>query len=279
VGSIDLHVHSSASDGSLSPAELVSAAAERGVTLLALTDHDITDGLPEAEAAAAEAGVTFVPGVELSAECEGREVHILGYFIRCGDPGLEAVLSELRARRRRRNAGILERLRSLGAPVDPSRLEAIAEGGSVGRPHIACALVEAGHVSSQQEAFSRYLAAGRPAFVPRALLDLREACEVVRQAGGLSVLAHAAKLGSLATIEHMVAAGCAGVEAYHSDHSLAECARLVAFARERSLLVTGGSDSHGPRSPRPIPIGGLAIPEWVGEELLARAPGWWESAP
>jgi predicted metal-dependent phosphoesterase TrpH len=272
---VDLHVHTTASDGTLTPTQTVAEATRLGVTILAITDHDITDGVPEGQAAAREAGIVLVPGVELSAELEGREVHLLGYFVDVGNARLQHLLSDLRRRRDQRNREILARLRSLGAPVAAERVRAIGGEGSVGRPHIAVALVEAGHASSLQEAFRRYLAAGRPAYVPGVLLGIEEACAAIKQAGGICVVAHAAKLGSLDAVQRVIAVGAEGVEAFHCDHSEAEAQSLVAFARERSLVVTGGSDSHGPHPDRPVPIGSVAVPDWVGEELLARAPSWW----
>ena len=170
---------------------------------------------------------------------------------------------------------IVERLCALGAPVDLGRVREIAGDGTVGRPHIAAALVEAGHVASAREAFHRYLARGKPAYVPRERLEPGEACELIRAAGGLPVLAHPAKSGLLGEIEKIVAEGMEGIEVFHCDHDAKDVQALLAFARARGLLVTGGTDSHGPQSARPTAIGGVEVPEWVGEELLARAPAWW----
>jgi predicted metal-dependent phosphoesterase TrpH len=277
-GGIDLHVHTNASDGTLSPRQIVQEALARGVTLLGIADHDTVLGLPEGEAAAREVGITMVPAVELSVETETREIHVLGYFVEAENAELREVLSGIRERRNTRNDRILEQLKRVGAPIDPERLREIAGEGSVGRPHIALALVEAGHVVSPQEAFDRFLADGRPAFVPRARLGLEEACGIIRKAGGLPVLAHPAKLGSACVWEEIVAVGIDGVEVYHSDHNARQEAALLAFAKEMSLLVTGGTDTHGWDSSRPLAIGSVTIPEWVGEELLARAPEWWTSS-
>jgi len=275
-GKIDLHVHTTASDGTLSPSEAVREAAASGVGVLGIADHDTTEGIGEAESAAKEAGVTLIPGVELSVGSGSREVHVLGYFIDVEAPDLQARLEWVRTARDVRNVRILERLKALGAKVDPERVREIAGSGSVGRPHIAAALVEAGHVGSQHEAFGRYLARGKPAYVPRERLEPAEACALIRGAGGLPVLAHPAKIGSLTAIAAIVAEGMEGIEVFHCDHDAQEAASLLAFARERSLLVTGGTDSHGPNSDRPIAIGGVEVPGWVGEELLARAPRWWK---
>lgn len=276
VGSrIDLHVHSTASDGSLSPREVVEEARTRGVGLLAIADHDTTEGVPEAMEEARVAGVVLVPAVELSVGSEWYEVHVLGYFVDPGDEGLQAALRWLRETREGRNAAIVERLRALGVGVELARVKEIAGGGSAGRPHIAQALVEAGHVASVQEAFHRYLARGKPAYVPRARLTDERAAEVIRAAGGVAVLAHPGKLPSRAALEGLLAAGMEGLEVYHCDHDERDNEELLALARARGLLVTGGTDSHGPATERPIPVGGVEVPDWVGEELLARAPAWW----
>jgi predicted metal-dependent phosphoesterase TrpH len=277
-GLVDLHLHSTASDGTLTPTALVRQAAERGVTLIALTDHDTTDGVADATAAARGSEVRLVPGVELSAESELYDVHILGLFLRVEQPALQEALARLRAARQVRNEQILERLRSVGAPVSAARVQEISGAGSVGRPHIAAAMVEAGHVASQGEAFYRYLGRGKPAFVRRARLEPGEACHIVKEAGGIPVLAHPAKIGSPTLIDEVIAQGVEGLEAFHSDQSTEDTEALLALAKRHSLLVTGGTDSHGPGSDRWLPVGGLYLPPWVGERVLARAPQWWRDA-
>jgi len=274
-GKIDLHVHTTASDGSLSPAECVREALARDVTLLGISDHDTLEGIPAAQDAARELGLVLVPGVELSVGSGEHEIHVLGYFVDVGDAALGHVLATLRGARDRRNEGILLRLSQLGAPVDPARLQQIAGTGSVGRPHIAKALVEAGHVSSEGEAFGRYLARGKPGYVGRERLSPSEAAQAIRRAGGIPVLAHPAKIGPRQTIEEIVDQGMDGLEVFHSDHNERKVALLMDIAQDRHLLITGGTDSHGPHSDRPISIGSVDIPPWVGEQVLARAPGWW----
>ncbi|MFB3880705.1 MAG: PHP domain-containing protein [Armatimonadota bacterium] len=272
---LDLHVHTTASDGTLSPAAAVRAALANGLTILGIADHDTTAGLGEARQAAANTGLTVVPGVELSVGQDARETHVLGYFIDPEEPRLQQVLATLRGARDGRNEAIVQRLKQLGAPISLDRVREIAGGESVGRPHIAKALVEAGHVSSEGEAFGRYLARGKPGYVGRERLTPAEAASAIRQAGGIPVLAHPAKLGSRRIIEDLLDQGMAGIEVYHSDHTDADADMLLALARERHLVVTGGTDSHGPHSDRPIEIGSLDIPEWVGEQLLASAPPGW----
>ena len=275
---IDLHVHSTTSDGTLSPAEVVREAAALGMRMLAIADHDTTDGLGEAMEAARDTSLTFVPAVELSVGSQSYEVHVLGYFINPGDAESQAALSWLREARDGRNAAIVERLRELGVAVDLGRVREIAGAGSVGRPHIAAAMAEAGHVASGQEAFHRFLARGKPGYVPRKRLSPREACEMIRAAGGVPVLAHPAKIPSRPALEELLATGMAGMEVYHCDHDEKDNEAMLALARERSLLVTGGSDSHGRHSGRSIPIGGVYVPDWVEEEVLAQAPDWWKDS-
>jgi hypothetical protein len=274
-GDIDLHVHTTASDGSISPADTVRAAAERGVTLLGITDHDTTIGIAEAQETARDTGVTVVPGVELSCDLESVEVHVLGYFVQPGGEALETGLRELREYRDQRNEQILEKLAALGAPVSAQRVQEIAGSGSVGRPHIAFAMVEAGHVATITDAFHRYLARKKPAYLPRRLLTPARASEIIHQAGGLSALAHPAKIKSETIIADALAVGMDAVEVYHCDHSGHDVETFLALARSHNLLVVGGTDSHGPHSDRPIAIGSVTIPEWVGDELLKRAPEWW----
>jgi hypothetical protein len=279
-------------------------AAARGVGLLAITDHDTTEGIGEvlrlarlrrgrgnggvpfdsaqgevrfAQDDSGEAGVVLVPGVELSADTEEEDIHILGYFVDPESDALQAGLAKLRELRNRRNAVILERLSALGVGVDPKRVAEVAGPGSVGRPHIAVTMAEAGHVSGPQEAFRRYLARGRPAFVPRARLEPKDACALVREGGGIPVLAHPAKIVSRATLEEVLASGVEGLEVFHCDQTAQDVQTLLGLARQRSLLVTGGTDSHGPRWPRPVAIGSVTIPEWVADQVLARAPAWWKA--
>lgn len=275
---IDLHVHTTASDGLLSPSQTVDAALRKGVWLLGIADHDTTEGVPEAAAAARAAGVTLVPGVELSVGSGPREIHVLGYFVETEHEALQTVLARLRGARDTRNERILARLREMGMPLDSGRLKEIAGNGSVGRPHIATALLEAGHVGSLGEAFGRYLARGKQAYVGRERLEAAEAGVVIKQAGGIPVLAHPAKLGGPQAIEQILDDGMEGVEVYHTDHTAMDVEMLLGIAKRRDLLVTGGSDSHGPYSEKPVAVGSLDIPEWVGEQVLARAPSRWTAA-
>lgn len=278
MGKIDLHVHTTASDGSLTPSQVVREAANSGVYLLGIADHDCTDGVREAEQAGRSSGIAVIPAVELSVGSGPREIHVLGYWIDVEQAELQAALARLRSARDTRNDRIVQRLRELGAPIDLERVKEIGGDGSVGRPHIAYALVEAGHVSSIGEAFGRFLARGKPGYVGRDRLSPAEASEVIIAAGGLPVLAHPAKIGPRAAIEEILDQGMRGVEVYHSDHNDVNSQMLLALAKERGLVVTGGTDSHGPLADRPLAIGNLDIPDWVGEQFLQHAPKAWSEA-
>ncbi len=257
---IDLHTHSNRSDGTFAPAEVVRRAAELGLEVVALTDHDTTEGLAEAEAAGVELGVEVVPGVELSAEHDGTSVHVLAYWPDVGDPELQAELRRLRDERFRRGELIVERLRELGLPVSFERVREIAGGGNIVRPHIAQAMVEAGVVATEREAFDRYLADGGPAHVPKHALDPVEAVRLILAAGGVCALAHPGMWGDQGEvpeelIERMAAAGMQGLEVEHTDHSPEQRERYRRLADRLGLIPTGGSDCHGERY-EPIRLGG-----------------------
>lgn len=261
---VDLHVHSTASDGTLTPRDLVLRAAERGLSAIALADHDSVDGVPEALAAGERAGVTVVPAVELSAIHEERDVHILGYFIDHASTRFRDRLRELRDARLDRARRIVEVLRADGYEVDLDDVLALSDGGAVGRSHVARALVDRGHVTDVREAFERLLGRGKPYYVPKDVTAPAEVVGLVREAGGLPVLAHPAVTGVEALVAALVPAGLAGVEAYHSEHDPAQTARCVELAREHGLLVTGGSDYHGPSTTGAE----LGVPE-VDDAVLA----------
>lgn len=242
------------SDGTLSPTELVELAAREGLAALAVTDHDHVGGLAEARRAGARLGVEVVAGIELSVAHEVREFHLLGYLFDEGDPALLAALSSLREARAGRAEQMVARLRGLGVDVsleDVAR-EAGPEGGAVGRPHVARALVKRGYASSIQDAFDRYLADGRPAAVPKRKLSAREALGLVHGAGGVAVLAHPVTVVEgrrEALVRELAALGLDGIEVVHSKHGPAEVARFRALARELDLVETGGSDFHGENKP------------------------------
>jgi hypothetical protein len=262
---VDLHLHTSYSDGSLSPRETVEEAARRGVRVIAITDHDELGGIPEARAAGGELGVTVISGVEINTDVGREDVHILGYGFPPDAPALRRTLEGLRAGRLERARKMLARLAELGRPLKLERVLAIAGHGSIGRPHVAQALVEAGYVEDRGKAFDRLIGRNCPAYVPRAPFRPEDAIAVIHQAGGIASLAHPGKLGDpLRFIRKLKEAGLDALEAYHSDHSAAITERVLRWAERYGLAVTGGSDSHGPQ----CAIGGVEMPDAVGERVM-----------
>jgi predicted metal-dependent phosphoesterase TrpH len=273
---VDLHMHSTASDGSRSPAEVVRAAKRAGLMAIALTDHDTVSGLFEARAVGAELNVRIVNGVELSAVEGDTETHLLGLHLR-DTAVLERALGELREMRGRRAARIVELLQSQGVQVTLDDVMLQAGGGAIGRPHVARALVADGWATDVRDAFDRYLGAGRPAYVAKDQLGMREAIAMVHAAGGLAILAHPGAGGTRERIEALVALGLDGVEVKHPSHSPQDVARLRAFVDQLGLIPSGGSDWHG-AADGPRTIGMMRVPmEWLRRqderiEALGRAP-------
>ena len=217
-GAVDLHAHTTASDGTLSPRELVRTAARHGVRVLAVTDHDSTEGLAEALEEAGRLGLTVVPGLEINCDVEGAEIHVLGYLGDWGTAWFQDFLRAQRAERVARIHRIAERLTELGLPIDPAEVFALAGDGAPGRPHVAQVMVNRGYVRSVREAFDRYLRAGGPANVPRRRLAPAEAVALIRRAGGVPVLAHPGLAGRDAMIPDLVRAGLMGIEVYYAEH-------------------------------------------------------------
>lgn len=244
---IDLHTHTTASDGKCSPAELVSRAGDAGVTVLAVTDHDTLAGCPAASVACAQAGIEFVPGIEMTAVADSRDVHVLGYFVDPGHAVFERFLAEQRERRLDRVREMVSRLAAHGIVLDA---EAVLGPGltdsskAAGRPWIARALVEAGHVPNVAEAFNRWLSSGRPAFVPRIGASPEDVFARIHETGGIASLAHPGLLKRDEWIPGYAAAGLDALEAYHSDHDQPATTHYLALARSLDLAVSGGSDFH-----------------------------------
>ena len=245
---LDLHVHSTASDGHLDPADVVATAVAGRLDAIALTDHDTTSGVDDALRAAQAHPLEVIPAVEVSSTWENREIHVLGYFV---DPGAPALIEhEVRAQRRRldRLHEMVVRLRAQGVDLPFDEVLAVpgADKGNLGRPHLARALVADGHAATVDEAFERYIGNDCPAFVPTALGTPADAVTVVRQAGGLPVWAHPPRNCLADLMGTLVDAGLLGLEVYRPNHSASYIVDLEAVARDRGLLTTGGSDWHGP---------------------------------
>jgi len=273
VSTVDLHLHTTYSDGTLTPTELVNLCARRGLRIIAITDHDITDGLPEALAAArAHPDLLLIPGVEISTDVPHNEVHVLGYFIDFHNRAFQERLSRFRRSRLERGRRMVEKLGELGMPIAWERVQEIAGEGSVARPHIAQAMVEAGYVASIAEAFERYIGRNGPAYVEREKMTPAEAVELIVRAGGLPVLAHPRDLEELdAYLEELKGVGLVGVEVYYQDYDEETIQRLLEAARRHRLLPLGGSDFHGLGGAQERLPGDIPLPEGPVQELLALA--------
>jgi 3',5'-nucleoside bisphosphate phosphatase len=250
--SVDLHTHTVYSDGTTTPAHNVALARAAGLRGLAITDHDTLAGWDEAAEACTDAGLEFVPGLELSTEEQGVSVHVLGYWVNPDDPALRAECERLRGERAGRARRILGRLAELGVSIDEAAVLARAAGAPVGRPHVAHALVDAGVVPDIETAFTRYLADGGPAWVPKHALSPEDGVRLIRGAGGVAVLAHPGTgpidaVGMSVLVERLAAVGLAAVEADHAGHDPDVAAFWRTVARQHGLLVTGSSDYHGDR--------------------------------
>jgi 3',5'-nucleoside bisphosphate phosphatase len=251
---LDLHLHTIHSDGSCTPTEVVNMAHQAGVTALAITDHDIMTGVVEAMEAGQQCGIEIIPGVEISSLSGNSELHILGYFLDRHDPDLLARLKTLRDGRHLRNPRIIERLQTLGIDITYDEVRALAGSDSVGRPHIARALMDKRVVASAKEAFDRFLAEGKPAYVPRDLPSPAEAICWIKAARGLAVLAHptwvkVAEQPLVDLVRQLKADGLDGVEVYYSTHAARQTREYLSLAQQLGLLVTGGSDFHGLTKP------------------------------
>ncbi|MFY4727492.1 PHP domain-containing protein [Nitrospira sp. BLG_2] len=251
---LDLHLHTTHSDGSCTPTEVVNMAHRAAVTALAITDHDITTGIAEAIAVGQQCGIEIIPGVEISSLAGSSEVHILGYFLDWQDFDLLERLKTLRDARHRRNPQIIERLQTLGIGITYDEVRSLAGTDSIGRPHIARVLMDKRVVASAKEAFDRFLAEGKPAYVPRELPSPAEAIRWIKAARGLAVLAHptwvrVAEQPLIDLVRQLKADGLDGVEVYYSTHAARQTREYLSLAQQLGLLVTGGSDFHGLTKP------------------------------
>jgi predicted metal-dependent phosphoesterase TrpH len=268
---VDLHSHSLCSDGHHAPEEVIRRAAAAGLGAVALTDHDNFDGLEAAAAEAAVRGLRLVPGIEISASCEGADVHLLGWFVDPAESGLRSTLSGLLEARERRLERMLQALSRAGAPVTEAAVRSRITGAAPGRPHVAAALVAAGHAVSVQDAFDRYLKRGRPGYVALARPDAAAAVALVRGAGGVAGLAHPGLGVADDTIRRLARAGLAGLEVDHPAHTNDRRVRYRAMARWLGLIPTAGSDFHGDTD-RYHRMGAESMDEASLDALLRRRP-------
>lgn len=279
----DLQMHSTHSDGTDSPRRLVELAVEAGLGAMALTDHDTTTGLPEARAAAAELGIQFISGVEITCEYGGKSMDMLGFCFDSGADGLQEKLARIQEGRRQRNLEIIGKLNGLGHEISYDEVAAEADkadGKIVGRPHFATVMIRKGIVQERQEAFDKYLAEGGAAYVPKLAVSPEECVQMLEEAGGVAVLAHPklVRFPKGKDIRDLLTdlkdAGLAGLECYYSLHSPEETEMYLDLAREFGLLVTGGSDYHGGNKPEikvGTGLGELKVPIACAEALLARS--------
>ncbi len=268
---VDLHLHTNASDGQYSPTELVELA--RKFDVIAITDHDTTDGVREAQQAAEANGAPVViPGIELSAEDADGDVHVLGYYVDMENADFQATLSQFRSNRYARGKRMVEKLAAMNMPLEWDRVVAIAGGGAIGRPHVARAMLEAGYVESVKDAFNRYIGNDGPAYVARTRLSPEQSVELIHSAGGAAVLAHPGLLKNYrAMILRLMAVGLDGVEVNHPSNSEAVRLDLRGIATASSLIMTGGSDFHGPKIKPDNTLGMVQPPEGAVDALKLAA--------
>ena len=262
----DLHLHSNFSDGTFTPAEVVSRAARHQLAAIALTDHDTVEGCDPAAIACEAAGIEFLPGAELTAEQNENEIHILGYLMDTRNSRLLADLARFQAVRHERIIQMVARINQLNVPLKCDDVFALANCRSPGRPHVARALVEAGLCDSLDEAFERFLKKNRPAWVPKARISARDAIELIHQAGGLAVMAHPGLNQSDGVIPDLVEAGLDGIECFHPKHSAPTSKHYLEIAGRFHLLITGGSDCHGKSKGKPL-MGTVKLPYENVEKL------------
>jgi len=274
----DLHTHTTASDGSDTPEQLVLKAKKVGLSAIAVTDHDTVCGLEEAKKTARDAGIELVPGVELSINFHKGNMHMLGYYMDTADAGFQEILKRVQGARAERNPQILALLDNLGISISMDELETLSKGGQIGRPHIARAMVEKGYVKSVSEAFDKYLKRGARAYAPKSILSPEEAIQVLRDAKGIPVLAHPFSLLTSSEKEldtivfELKEAGLMGIECYYSEHDRAFTSVCLGLAQKYQLVVTGGSDYHGKAKPHIMlgrGRGNLVIPYDCVEALKA----------
>lgn len=270
-GAVDLHSHTTASDGRLAPRELVRLAARHGVRVLAVTDHDSTGGVAEAiDEARKVSPLEIVPGLEINCDVPGAELHVLGYCLDWEAAWFQEFLGAQREERRQRVYRIAARLAALGMPIDPADVFALVKEGSAGRPHVAQVMVDQGYVKSVREAFDRFLSANGPANVPRKRFTPVEAVRIIRRARGVPVLAHPGLANRDELIPELVEAGLMGIETFYPEHSAGQITAYRGMCMRLGLIATGGSDFHGPSVGGARHPGLQPVPESAWQELRDR---------
>jgi len=264
----DLHLHTNFSDGTYTPEELAGRARELSLAAVALTDHDTVEGCARMAAACELAGLEFIPATELTAEVDGNELHLLGYFVDTENPRLLEEMARFQRVRQNRIREMVARLNQLNIPLQAAAVFAIANCHSPGRPHVARALVMGGFCSSLDEAFERFLKKNRPAWVPKFKISAVDAIELIHQADGLAVIAHPGLNRADEIIPGLIRSGLDGVECFHTKHTPAASERYVRLAKELGVLITGGSDCHGLSKGKPL-IGTVKLPYEYVEQLKA----------
>jgi len=255
----DLHLHTRHSDGTFTPAEVVRRAGEAGLACIALTDHDTVAGLPAMMQFCEAVGIEFIPGIELTAHLDEREVHILGYFVPHKEPEFVAQIERFKEARAQRVEKMVAKLQEAGVDLQAADVASVADHDSaLGRLHVARALMNRGFIRHMDEAFHRFIGKGKPAFVPKPRLDVAAAAALINKFGGVAILAHPGVSGLENQLDGLLAAGLDGLEVWHSRHTAAQCERFLAFARERGCLATGGSDCHGMAKDEVL-IGGVRL--------------------
>ena len=269
---VDLHIHSNYSDGKFSPEELISKAYDLGLTVISISDHDSVDGIPSAVSAARSyPGFTLIPAVEISTDVPRGEIHILGYFIDYTSPELLETLQMMRNSRVERARKMVAKLVGLGVNIEWERVQEIAEGSTIGRPHIAQAMQEKGYIMSFKEAFNKYIGRNGPAYVERDKMTPVEAVKLVIKSGGLPVFAHPITFRDYeSVIVDLITAGMVGLEVYYNNSTIEDIRKVLSLAEKYNLIPTGGSDYHG-IEPDEVPIGGVEVPLSSAERLIALA--------
>ena len=270
---VDLHVHSTASDGKLSPSQIIARAAEIGLKVIALTDHDSVDGIiPALEASKAFPSLTFIPGVEISTDLADGEAHILGYFIDYASPELAKLLQKSRDSRSGRGKRMVEKLNALGVKIEWARVQQIAGDGAIGRPHVAQAMMEKGYIKQFEEAFDKYIGHGGPAYVEREKMTPEEAVSMIVNARGLPVLAHPFTVKDPeAMVISLKKVGLIGLEVYYKDNTPRQTANALLLAKKYGLIPTGGTDFHGIGDGNEVRLGGTEVPMSSAERLIKMA--------